>query len=503
MNGFEHVAPAWVLVFPLVGALLLPLIGRRWPKAVHGVALVAVGFSAVAALYTASLVVQVGVVVHTFGNWEPPWGIQFRVDYLGAVMVVLVTTLSFLVLLWGHDGHPKRLRSRDHFFFALYLLFTMGLSGFVMTGDLFNLYVFLEVIALTGYALIAVGDPQAPFAAFRYMILGTLGASAYLVGLAYLYGMTGSLNFVDVATRLSQVHDPRTTFVALSLLVAGFGIKAALFPLHAWLPDAYAFSPSVTTAFMAAVGTKIGAYGIFRVLYTIFRIQDGAGTSLPVTTAMAWLSGAGIILGSLFAIAQTDLKRMLAYSSVSQIGYVLLGFSLANAAGITGGVLHMVNHAVMKCALFLVAGVLSSRLGHRDIRRLDGVGLELPFTMAVFGVAALSMVGLPPTAGFFSKWYLVLGAVEAGRWPFVVIILLSSLLNAVYFFRILERAFLRPRREPATDAEHPPVGLKTLSASMRAPMAVTAVLILVLGFGSWPLVTHVIRFIVPLNLGAG
>ncbi|RMG18196.1 MAG: monovalent cation/H+ antiporter subunit D family protein [Deltaproteobacteria bacterium] len=503
MSGYEHVAPAWVLVFPLVGALILPLIGRRWPGAVHGVALLAVGCSAVAALYTATLVVTVGVVTHTFGNWEPPWGIQFRVDHLGAAMVVLITVISFLVLLWGHDGQPERLRRRNHFYYALYLLFTMGLSGFVLTGDLFNLYVFLEVIALTGYALIAVGDPQAPFAAFRYMILGTLGASAYLVGLAYLYGMTGSLNFMDVAQRLAAVDQPRTAFVALSLLVAGFGIKAALFPLHAWLPDAYSFSPPVTTAFMAAVGTKIGAYGIFRVLYTIYRIGDGAGHTLPVTTAMAWLSGAGIILGSIFAIAQTDLKRMLAYSSVSQIGYVLLGFSLANGPGITGGVLHMINHAVMKCALFLVAGVLASRLGHRDIRRFDGIGLELPFTMAVFGVASLSMVGLPPTAGFFSKWYLVVGAVEAGRWPFVVIILLSSLLNAIYFIRILERAFLRPRKDRTADAKHPPLRLRPLSASMQVPMGVMAVAILVLGLGSWPLVEHVVRFVVPVSVGAG
>lgn len=495
----ESNAPVIIVAILFFAALSLPLVRRISMALVHPIALGAAGLSLVVAIYQIGLVVQLRApLVNHLGGWAPPWGIEFRVDHLGAIMAVLVTTLSFLVLLFAKEALSERLRSRAHFYYALYLLFTMGMVGFTQTGDLFNLYVFLEVIALTGYAMIAVGDPQSPFAAFRYIILGTLAASFYLLGLAYLYGITGSLNFVDVAQRLAAHHDTRTVFVALAFLLVGFGIKAALFPLHAWLPDAYSYSPNTTTAFMAAVGTKMGAYGIFRVLYTIYEVGSHR-QHLPVADIMGWMAAVAIIVGSLLAIAQTDLKRMLAYSSVSQIGYVILGFSLVNAAGITGGVLHIINHAFMKASLFMVTAAVVARLGHRDIRRFGGLGRQMPLAMATFTVAALSMVGLPPTAGFFSKWYLVVGCVNAGKWPFVVVILVSSLLNAVYFFRIIERIYFTKRTDPTPGDQHVTT-LRPLPASMSAPLGVTAIAILVLGLGSWPLVEHVVRFIVPTGL---
>ena len=485
--------PVAIIAILFFTALALPLVRRVWPRATHPLAVVASGAALHVAIQQIVLVVRLGRPLVTWlGGWEPPWGIELRVDHLGAIMALLVTTLSFLVLVFAREGLEERVRSRSGFYYSLYLLFTMGLVGFVQTGDLFNLYVFLEVIALTGYALIAVGEPQSPFAAFRYVILGTLAASFYLVGLAYLYGLTGSLNFVDVAQRLAAIGYTRPVLVALAFLLVGFGIKAALFPLHAWLPDAYTFAPNVTTAFMAGVGTKVGAYGIFRVLFTIYQL-DGVGHRLAITEIMGWMAAVAIVMGSVLAIAQTDLKRMLAYSSVSQIGYVLLGFSLLNSAGITGGVLHIVNHAFMKSSLFMVAGAVFSRLGHRDIRRFGGLGRSMPLAMATFTVAALSMVGLPPMAGFFSKWYLVVGAVDAGKWPFVVVILDSSLLNPVYFFRVLERVYLRGDAEDAG-------AVRPLPLSMTGPLGVSAVAIVVLGLASSPLVEHVIRLIVPAGL---
>lgn len=487
--------PIAILSILFFTALALPLVQRLSPRAAHPLAVAASGAALLVAVRQIFLVVRLGRPLVTWlGGWEPPWGIELRVDHLGAMMAVLVTALSFLVLVFAREGLEDRVRSRSGFYYSLYLLFTMGLVGFVQTGDLFNLYVFLEVIALTGYALVAVGEPQSPFAAFRYVILGTLSASFYLVGLAYLYGLTGSLNFADVAQRLAAIGYTRPVLVALAFLLVGFGIKAALFPLHAWLPDAYTYAPNVTTAFMAGVGTKVGAYGIFRVLFTIYRL-DGAGQRLAITEIMGWMAAVAIVMGSVLAIAQTDLKRMLAYSSVSQIGYVLLGFSLLNPAGITGGVLHIVNHAFMKSSLFMVAGAVFSRLGHRDIRRFGGLGRSMPLAMAAFTVAALSMVGLPPMAGFFSKWYLVVGAVDAGKWSFVAVILVSSLLNAVYFFRVLERVYLRG------DAEGAGAGaVARLPLSMTGPLGASAVAIVVLGLASSPLVEHVIRLIVPAGL---
>lgn len=488
--------PAAIVSILFFTALTLPLARRISLRVVYPLAVAASGAALVVAVQQMVLVVRIGQpLVNWLGGWEPPWGIEFRVDHLGAIMALLITALSFLVLVFAKEGLDQHLRVRSGLYYSIYLLFTTGLVGFVQTGDLFNLYVFLEVIALTGYTLIAVGEPQAPFAAFRYITLGTLGASFYLIGLAYLYGLTGTLNFLDMAQRLAPLGYARPVLVALTFILVGFAIKAALFPLHAWLPDAYTYSPNVTTAFMAAVGTKVGAYAIFRVLFTVYQL-DAQTHHLAITEIMGWMAAIAIVVGSVLAMAQTDLKRMLAYSGVSQIGYVLLGFSLMNPAGITGGVLHIVNHAFMKASLFMVAGAVALRFGHRDIRRFDGLGRSMPFAMAVFTVGALSMVGLPPMAGFFSKWYLVLGAVDAGKWFFVVVILVSSLLNAVYFFRVLERVYFR-RQEPApadTNAVAP------LPLSMTAPLGISAIAIVVLGLGSSPLVDRVIRLIVPAGM---
>jgi multicomponent Na+:H+ antiporter subunit D len=500
--------PVLAIIVLLGGALVQIWTGRLWPKLAHPFAVATAALAALSMALLAWRVAQEGTVSYALGGWAPPWGIELRVDHLSALMGVMVTGLSLVVLVFAGRGLSAHLNSRRPYFYSLYLLLTLGMSGMTLTGDLFNLYVFLEVTALTSYALIAVGDEQAPVAAFRYLIIGTLGAMFYLLGVAYLYGLTGSLNFVDVAEQLAALPSGGPAAVALALMLVGFGIKAALFPMHAWLPDAYSYAPNVTTAFLGAVGTKIGAYGIFRVLYTVYHVELNP-PAWPVLEIMGGLSAVAIVVGSILAIAQTDLKRMLAYSSVAQIGYVLLGFSLTNPLGITGGVLHILNHALMKCCLFLAAAAIVARLGHRDIRHFGGLARDMPITMTAFTVAAISMIGLPPTAGFFSKWYLVLGAVEAGRWPYVGVILGSSLLTAVYFFRILEQAWLRALADPAARLEQAtgvalyPDFSRRLPLTMVTPLALAAVAILVLGLGSWSLVETLIRPIVPVALEAG
>ncbi len=524
---------AWIIAVPFFAAAVLPMVRRLGKAWVLPTALIGSGAALIFALYAAAIVVGSGEPVrHELGGWEPPWGIELRMDHLSAVMTVLIASLSFLVLVFGRGGMEKRLEGRSHFYYSMYMLFTVGLFGMVLTHDLFNLYVFLEVSSLAGYSLIAVGERASPFAAFRYLILGTLGALLFLLGLGYLYAITGTLNFIDVAERLAPLGDSRAALVALALMLTGFGIKAALFPLHAWLPDSYAYASNLTVAFMAAVGTKVGAYGIFRVLFTIYETGN-LQFHMPVVQIMGILAAIAILAGSILAMAQSDLKRMLAYSSVSQIGYVLLGFSMLNANGIMGGVLHIVNHAFMKCCLFLVVGAMMAQVGHRDIRRLSGMGRKMPWVMAAFSLAAISMIGLPPTAGFFSKWYLILGAVDAGSWIFVAVILVSSLLNAAYFFRVLERVYLK-REDPAEaaletavattsatpvsgssalavqpeealevreeEAPRPWLGPGTLPATMLAPIGITAISLLALGLGSAWLVENVLRFIVPGGL---
>lgn len=498
---FAHLPVLSVLV-PLVGALLLLPAHHVWKKLVFPLTLITAIASLATSLSLALEVRRTGAISYHLGGWPPPFGIELAVDHFSAMMVVLISSLQLLVLVYAKRGLGRALESRRHFFFSLYLLLGVGLIGMSVTGDLFNLYVFLEVVALTSYALVAVGERPAPIAAFRYLIIGTLGAMFYLLGVAHVYGLTGSLNYADVAERLAALPKGSSVSVAVGFMLVGFAIKAALFPLHAWLPDAYTYAPNVTTALLGAVGIKIGAYGIYRILFTVLRADQDLAL-VPVVETLGMLAAVAIIVGSVLAIAQTDLKRMLAYSSISQIGYVLLGFSMMNASALTGAVLHIINHALMKSCLFLTTGAIQARLGHRDIRHLSGVGKALPISMASFTVAAISMIGLPPTAGFFSKWYLVLGAVEGDHWLYVLVILGSSLLTAVYFFRVIEVAYLRALADPKTQLEpadgpaHAPEFTSRLPASMLVPLGVAAFAILAVGLGSWELVEHFIVYIVP------
>jgi multicomponent Na+:H+ antiporter subunit D len=358
----------------------------------------------------------------------------------------------------------------------------LGFNGIVLTGDLFNLFVYLEISSLSAYSLLAIGSKPAPFAAFRYLIMGTVGGSFYLLGLAFLYTVTGTLNMADMQAMLPQFAAQPAVVTGLILIVVGMGIKSALFPLHGWLPDVYSFASSTSTALIAPIGTKVAAYVLIRILLFVFG-ADLINSVIPLSLIIGCLACAGILYGSFMAIRQTELKRMLAYSSVSQIGYILLGVSLANPLGFIGAVLHILNHAMMKACLFLVSGNLFYREGSTSLARFDkSYSKKYPWTMLAFTLAALSMIGLPPFAGFFSKWYLASGAVENGRWTFLVVILASSLLNAVYFFRILEKVYLKDPHstiDVTANAER-----NEVPASMLVPTILLALGLLVIGLSS-------------------
>jgi multicomponent Na+:H+ antiporter subunit D len=384
------------------------------------------------------------------------------------------------------------------------MLLLCGFNGMALTGDFFNLYVFLEIASLAGYGLVGLGEKQSPAAAFRYLIMGTLGASFYLMGLAFLYMSTGSLNMADISRIVPYLFENPVLFAAVSLMTIGMGIKMAIFPLHGWLPDSYTYAPSTSVAMLAPLGTKIAAYVIIRMLFYIFGVNY-VSKDFPITTLIGWLSVIGIIYGSIMAMTQTELKRMLAYSSVAQIGYIGMGIGLASPLGLIGAVLHVLNHAFMKACLFLVAGNLRAQAGHTNISLFDeSYRKKMPWTFAAFTVAALSMIGVPPTAGFFSKWYLALAAIDGNNWIFLAIILLSSLLNAVYFFNILERVYLRrsssinsgtqssPAVNPAPQREAP--------ASMLAPTLILASAILALGLFNAVIVNKLILPMMPAGM---
>ncbi|OGO18652.1 MAG: NADH/ubiquinone/plastoquinone (complex I) [Chloroflexi bacterium RBG_16_48_7] len=486
INQLPVIIPVSLLLFTFITFLLG--VWRKnlaFPSALTGVTI-----SLLASIFGLITVLQSGPIHYYLGGWAPPLGIEYVLDDLSAFMAVIILSIAFLSMIYSRQSFLKEVPDKIVPLYSLLLLLIAGLSGIVVTGDLFNVYVFLEIASLSAYAVTGIGNDKAPVAVIRYIIIGTIGACFYLLGVGFIYFATGSLNMADVAHLLPGLSESRLIVVAAVFIVIGMALKMALFPFHIWLPDVYTYAPSGVITFVAPLMTKVGAYVVIRMLISVFMPDYLAGT-LPIMTVVSWLAAVGIIAGSIMAIAQKDMRRMLAYSSVAQICYVALGIGLANPIGLIGAMLHILNHAVMKGCLFQVAGGIRYSTGLWHIPRFAGLGRRMPWTMGAFAVAAISMVGIPPAAGFFSKWYLVLGSVDAGNWIFVAIILISSLLNAIYFFRILEKVYASPQvDDPAINtAVDPP-------RSMLAPMMTLAISIIVLGIINAVIVTNILQPIV-------
>lgn len=493
--------PALLPLLFLGGALLIFFLGMWKRKTAYWatLALLATGFSI--SVHGFQMVLKHGTVRYFFGGWAPPVGIEFYYDALAAFLLLIVNAVALVVLFNAQLSVAAELKGRETFYYTTVMLLLCGLNGIVLTGDFFNLYVFIEISSLAAYGLIAAGEKQAPFAAFRYLILGTIGGSFYLIGVGFMYFSTGSLNMVDIAAILPRMSESPAVIVALTLMVTGIGIKTALFPLHSWLPDAYTYAPSVSSSLMAPIATKTGVYILARILFFVYGVEFFA-EKLPLAQLIALFSCAGIIYGSVMAIAQTELKRMLAYSSIAQIGYIGLGVGLANPLGYIGALLHLMNHAVMKACLFLVAGHLRIRTGTTEFCAFPGSGRRhFPWTLAAFTLAALSMVGIPPLAGFFSKWYIVLAAIEKGSWGYLAVILLGSLLTAVYFFRVLEIFYLQSptRTEKASIVDYAKVPGNSEGYAILVPVLTMAGGLILLGVFNATIVAA-IRQMLPLGM---
>ena len=383
-----------------------------------------------------------GTLSYAIGAWATPWGIEYRIDMAGALMILVIATIGAGVMPYAWRSIQHELHKKNAgLFYTCYLLCLTGLLGVVVTGDAFNLFVFLEISSLSSYVLISLGSSRrALTAAYQYLVMGTIGATFILIGIGLLYMMTGTLNMLDISQRLPEVADTRTIRVAFAFVTVGVSIKLALFPLHIWLPNAYTFAPSVVTAFIAATATKVGVYVLLRFFFTVFGIHFSFN-SMHVGEILMLLAVAAILVASLVAIFQNNVKRMLAYSSVAQIGYIILGISLATSDGVSAGMIHLFNHALIKCALFLALGCVFLRLGSVELKDMHGLGRQMPWTMAAFVAGGLSLIGLPLTAGFISKWYLVSAVLTDGYWPLAVLVLVSSLLALIYIWRVVEAAW--------------------------------------------------------------
>lgn len=476
MSALELHLPALQVVLPLIGAMLAAL--TRSGRLAWVIALIVTWLTAANAVLLVIQVLAGGAPIsYVHGGWSVPIGIEYRVDQLNVFVIALVALLGAVVLPYAKRSVAHEIRPELQFgFYTMYLLCLAGLFGIAITGDAFNAFVFLEVSSLATYVLIALGrHRRALLASYQYLIMGTIGATLYVIGIGILYLVTGTLNFADIASRLPEQMDTfgRPVMIAMAFLTVGISLKLALFPLHVWLPNAYAYAPSVATALLAGTATKVAIYLLLRIFFSVFGIEISF-SAIPISQVLLILSAAAMIIASIIAVFEDNTERMLAYSSVAQIGYITLGIALVNQAGLTGGLTHIINHAVMKTAMFLALGAVVYRIGTSRLSNLAGIGRKMPLTMAAFVVAGLGLIGVPGTAGFVSKWYLVLGALDNGAWPLVAVIVASSLIAVVYVGRVIEVAYFKSPSEELADVKDPPW-------SMLLPLVLLGVATLYLG----------------------
>lgn len=416
-------------------------------------------------------------ISYHLGGWAPPIGIEYRVDAANAFVLFLIAATATVVMPFALKSVAHEIPRKNHtLFYACFMLCITGLMGVVITGDAFNVFVFLEISSLSTYVLVSQGsyrDKRALTAAYDYLIMGTIGATFFVIGIGLLYMTTGTLNIADMADRLVGQGDNRTVQAAFAFIVVGMGLKVAMYPLHLWLPSAYNYAPSAVTTFLAATATKAAIYVILRFMFTVFQPNFVFNTEILI-----WIIGPLALLAmfaaSLIAIFQTNFKRMLAYSSIAQIGYMMLGLAMFSTTGLTATMVHLFNHGITKAVLFMGVGALIYRAGSTFYDRIAGMGRAMPLTGAAIVVGGMSLIGVPGTAGFISKWVLVQAAFEQNLWWLALIIVASSLLAVVYVWRVVEALYLQA---PHPDAKH-----KEAPMLMVAPMWVAALACLYFGF---------------------
>jgi multicomponent Na+:H+ antiporter subunit D len=465
----EHL-PVLVVILPLFGGLLALFTGLlqrgggliAWAWSVLITALILVCSASM--LFTVN---QTGeAMVYRLGSWPAEYGIAYSVDALNGYVILVVAIIAFLTTIYAKDSVMAEIaKDRHHLFYSVWLLAIAGLIGITVTGDTFNIYVLLEISSLTVYTLIAMGgerDRRALVASLKYLILGSIGATFILLGIGYLLMLTGTLNMSDMheqLVRMSQegelAHN-RTVFVSFAFLMVGLSLKMALFPLHQWLPNAYTYAPSAVSALVAATATKVGVYMTFRFVFTIYGGVYDSSTDLQFLGLCAC---AGIVISSLAAVRQLDVKKVLAYSSVGQIAYIVLGFSLANGPGVTASVIHIFNHAMVKGGMFMACGAVALRVGGTRLEDFKGLGRQMPLTMAAFTVGGCGLIGVPLTVGFISKWYLVEGAMLEGYWGVAFIVLLGGVLALVYVWRLVEAIWFAAPADPNKKVSEAPLSM--------------------------------------------
>ncbi len=480
-----NAVPLFVAI-PLGAAFLIPLFGLWWKKSGEVLATLSTLVLAVMAISS----IGAPAVTHHMGGWAPPVGIALVSDGLAILLLIAVNVIGFLCLVYSlkymqvYSGLPK--------YYSLFMLMVAGMNGVVVSGDLFNLYVFLEIASIASYALVAFGvEADELEAGFKYLVLGSVASVMILFAVGTVYAVTGTLNMADAAreisTRFGGPEMNPALLLAAALFLMGFSLKAALVPFHAWLPDAHPSAPAPISAMLSGVVIKsLGVYAICRVFFHVFGFMPGVTSSVILANIMIWFSVLSIVFGGLLAVGQWDLKRLLAYSSVGQIGYVMLGIgvgarvlatggprSLAGLA-ILGGLFHLLNHAAFKSLLFLASGAIQQATGTRDMKQMGGLKERMPITAMTTNIAALSIAGVPPFAGFWSKLIIIFAAVKAGLLVVSFIAIAMAFVTLVYYVKLQREVLFGTVRGAVENAREVP-------ALMYVPLIILA--IFCVGFG--------------------
>ena len=442
--NYHTLIPLFVAV-PLGMSLVVQLVARRRQILAEILTILTLLVLALMSAYT------IGYDgIYNLGGWPTPIGIDMRLDGLATLLLLSVNIVGFAVSLYSVD-YMRRFTARSHFY-SLFLLMVAGMNGVILAGDLFNLYVFLEVAAIASYSLVAFGCAHEELeASFKYIVLGSLSSALILTGVALVYGITGTLNLAHIAARITETGMDTPLLLAFGLFICGFSFKAALVPFHAWLPDAHPAAPAPVSAMLSGVLIKaIGIYVLARLAFNVFGIT---GNELSL---LRWLGLLSMVAGGLLAVGQKDIKRLFAYSSISQVGFMVLGLGLGTPLGLVGGLYHLVNHAFFKSLLFLNAGAVEYATGTRKLKNLGGLNRQLPVTAATSLVGSMSIAGVPPFNGFWSKLIIVLACVESGHYGFAVAAVLVSIVTLAYQLKVQRMAFFATlpetlkglRREP-------------------------------------------------------
>jgi multicomponent Na+:H+ antiporter subunit D len=483
-------APVLTIIPLLLGSFLAVMAGWTRKSLVYPIGVLALILSSTFSVQLVMQVLSEGTMTYDLGGWSPPWGIVFIVDSFSAFMIALLIIGALATFVTCRDEIMAHFEEKSAAFVSLILLTLAGHVGIVSTGDLFNLYVLIEVAALTGYALLGLGNSRAVLSSLNYLCIGSVGASLYLLGVGYLYMLTGSLNMTDLTSVLQTFPPNASLRAAIVVLFLGLWVKMALFPFHGWLPGAYSNSSATTATLLAPMTTKVMAYVVIRLLTTVFPGGLAIPEALPeIAVVLATLA---IFAGSAMAFRQTNIRRMLAYIVVAEVGYMVGGAFIGNRMAMTGAMLHILADAAMTLTLFLAVCNIARKRGSLELSNLQGLFKSMPFTMAAFVLGAMSMIGVPPLFGFFSKWHLLTGALQAEQYPFMVALIISSLVNVVLFFRFFEVAFFeKPENNP---------GLLEVRWIRVAPVALVALLLIAAGLSTGLIVDKIIAGVIPASL---